>query len=189
LAERGASSYIGELELKTATDGEIALSSIERLIKQYPLLKKSKVFMAKRADVGLTAFIRNSGNSRHGLGEDPWLDAVKAFVAVDTVTPNVPQRAAKMVQGMLMAEVAWPLWQQAIDAGASVCAESDFKKALLMAVADGAWADQTVPAAQKCWSDLKDDFGKALEATKGAKELKRLCAVAQAKELKSPRCK
>ena len=55
-----------------------ALSLADAILKQYPTLKTSKVFMQARADAALKGFRYTFNNSRHA-SDDPWRDQLKAF--------------------------------------------------------------------------------------------------------------
>ena len=188
LAERATSNNLGEMDLKTEQDGMVVLDTIARLMKRYPVLKQSKVFMAKRADVGFKAFGWTYGGSRHSQSEDPWLDSIIEFVKADTITPGLPQRGAKVVQNSLMASMAWPLWNMT-DKGPTVCADADFKASLIEALSRESWVDSTLPAKDKCWKDIKADFTKALEASTDKSTTKAMCVIAKEKEVTSTKCK
>jgi hypothetical protein len=180
LAERGGIGYLGALKLD-AQSSEKMIAWSDRLLQRYPLIKQSKPFMAKRAEVGLKAFGFTYGNYRHSAGDDEWLDKLKEFVKADAVTPDLPQQAARKVQQYLVAYCAWPFWKMAIDKGAPVCKDGDFQKAIVAALGDGLWKSETEAVAQnKCWSDLKGPLTTELE--KGSWDYRRhVCPLLKAK--------
>jgi hypothetical protein len=163
LAERGGAGYLSSVKLDEHSADKV-LAWSEKLLTRYPLLKQSKLYMGKRAEVGLKAFGYTFSNYRHSAGDDEWLDKVKEFVKSDGVTADLPQQAARRVQKLLVAEVAWPLWKMALDKGAAVCKDADFQKSILGAIEDGVWKSETEPVAQsKCWNDLKGPMQAAIE--------------------------
>ena len=64
-----------------------ALAFADDFSAKYPVFKKSKTFMAARADAALKGFKYTFNNSSHNMSDDPWLDQVKAFVQTDTTSP------------------------------------------------------------------------------------------------------
>ncbi len=174
LAERSSAAYIGTIPI-TDEQPETAFGAIDKLLVRFPQLKQSKVFMAKRAEVGLKAFRFSYGRYRHSAGDDPWLDQVKAFVAADSVNQDLPGRAGELVTSRLVAQCAWPLFKTQLDrSGAAFCKNAEFKKSIVAAFVDGVWKDQIMDVADnKCWSDVKDGLLAELEGTP-SKPYKRL---------------
>jgi hypothetical protein len=182
LAERGGAGYLSSLKLdEKSADKAIAWS--DRLLQKYPALKQSKLFMGKRAEVGMKAFGFTFSNYRHSAGDDEWLDKLKEFVKSDGVTADLPQQAARRVQKVLVAECAWPFWKMALDRGAALCKDADFQKAILGAIEDGVWKSETEPVAQnKCWNDLKAPMQAGVE--KGSFDYrKHVCPLLKAKSV------
>lgn len=182
LAERGGAGYLGSVKLdEHNADKTIAWS--DRLLQRYPVLKQSKLFMGKRAEVGLSAFGLTFSNSRHSAGDDPWLARLKEFVGSDGVTADLPQQAARRVQRVLVAEVAWPLWKLALDRGAAVCKDPDFQKSILGAIEGDVWKGETTPVVQsRCWNELKAPLTAGLD--KGTFDYrKRVCPLLRAKNV------
>lgn len=188
LAEQGADGWLRSLDVDE-NSAQGVLFTIDDLAKRYPLLKKSKVFLAARADVGLKAFSFTFSNSRHSSGDDEWLTALKAWVKADAVTTTLPAQAAKQVQQRLVATVAWPLWKMGLDRGASVCADADFQEAIIGAYSEGVWLDEVNPVVEKCWNDLKAPVLKVIEKNDDKKQTAKLCTLAKAHTLTSPKCK
>jgi hypothetical protein len=188
LAERACSSYLGAVPIDEHK-AEYALMLADRILKRYPALKQSKVFMSKRAEVGLKAFGYTYGNYRHSQGEDPWIDKMKEFVKDDTLTPDLPERAAKKVQNYLVAYCAWPFWKMAIDRGTVVCKEVEFQKSIVAAIGDGVWKAETSDVAQnKCWAEVKAPLLAELESAKGSDFKKNACPLLKAKGVPAGKC-
>jgi hypothetical protein len=180
LAERGGAGYLAAVKIdQHSADKTLAWS--DRLLQRFPLMKQSKLYMAKRAEIGLKAFGYTYGNYRHSAGDDEWLDKLKDFVKADAVTPDLPQQAARKVQQYLVAYCAWPFWKLAIDKGAAVCKDGDFQKSIVAAIGDGLWKGETEPVAQnKCWNELKGPLTAELE--KGSWDYRRnACPLLKAK--------
>lgn len=188
IAEQASAEYLKSLEIDERS-ADNAFYTSDNLVKRYPALKQSKKFLAARAEVGLKAFGFTYSNYRHSRGDDEWLVLIKKWVQADTTTVDLPVRAAKKVQGRLMASVAWPLWKMAIDRGNSVCGDKDFQEAIIMAVGEKSWADETKPVVDKCWADLKAPVIKQVEASKDAREVEAICALLKTKSVESPACK
>jgi hypothetical protein len=186
LAERGGAAYIGSMKIDEHSGDEV-ISAADRLVQRYPVLKQSKVFMAKRAEVGLKAVGFTYGGSSHSRSDDPWLDKMKEFVKADSVTPDLPQQAARKVQKYLVADSAWPFWKMAIDKGAQVCKDPDFQKSILAAIEDGVWKAETADVAQnKCWGDLKAPMLAELDKGKSEHYRKNACPLLKSKGALSP---
>lgn len=188
LAERAGAQVLAGVKLDEQ-NAERVFVLAEALVKRYPLLKQSKVFMAKRAEVGLEAFGFTYSQSRHAASDDPWLDKIKEFVKADALTADLPQRAAKKVQSRLVAYCAWPLWKMAIDKGASVCKDADFQKSIVSAFEGGLWKEEITKVAQgKCWASLKAPLLAGLEKTEEDEFAETVCPVFKAKGVKSAKC-
>jgi hypothetical protein len=181
LAERACSSYLGSIKLDEQS-GEQAILLADRILQRYPALKQSKVFMAKRAAVGLDAFGWTYSHYRHASGDDEWIDKMKEFVKSDAQTPDIAQRAAKKVQKYLVAYCAWPFWKMAIDRGANVCKDPDFQKSIMAALDGALWKAETGDVAQnKCWGDLKTQVMAEFDKEKADKFRKTVCELPKVK--------
>ncbi len=188
LAERAGAQVLAAMKLDEHS-GEQALDLAEALLKRHPQLKQSKVFMGKRAEVGLAAFGFTYSQSRHSSGDDPWLDKMKEFVAADPLTADLPQRAAKKVQTLLVAYCAWPLWKMSVDKGASVCKDADFQKAIVSAFEHGLWKPEiTAVASGKCWASLKAPLLAGLEKSEEDDFAETICPLLKAKGVKADKC-
>jgi hypothetical protein len=186
LAEQGADGWLRSLELDER-NAQRTLWTIDDLVKRYPALKKSKLFLAARTDVGLKAFGLTYSQSSHSAGDDPWLTALTAWVKADA-TQSLPAKAAKLAQERLVARVAWPLWKLALERGAQVCADADFHDAILSAYTSGVWAEETTPVIEKCWSELKAPVLKTIEKNEDKKDTAKLCTLAKAHTLTAAQC-
>ncbi len=188
LAERACGGLLESTKLDEQS-AEQVLYAAKRMLQRYPTLKQSKAFMAKRAEVGLKAFAHSYSHYRHSASDDPWLEQIKEFVKADTVTADLPQRAAKVVQHDLVAYCAWPLWKMALDKGARVCKDADFQKSILSAFQDDLWTKEISDVAQyKCWAELKAPLVAGLEQSNEEAYQKAACPVLKAKRVKSAKC-
>ena len=155
IAERACSGVL-EPSLKDAATARRTLDQLDELMKRFGFLGQSKAFLAKRAEVGLKALGWTFSESRHSSGDDPWLEGVNAFVAADSVTPDLPFRALKLVTSRLVAVVAFPLVRTALaKGGKSVCKDADVQKSLLGALSEGAWKTESGEAITTCWDEMK----------------------------------
>jgi len=171
-----------------------AVQLAESIMKQYPTLKKSKVFMTARADAGLKGFKFTYANSHHNQSDDPWRDQLKAFVASDTMTPDLPLRAGKLVTSRLVAYVAIPFFKTAITgpSGAGACKDADVKKALVSALAESQWTDDAKALVDKtCFADVRADLEKELakDPEKNEKLKANACPIFAAKKAAIAACK
>jgi hypothetical protein len=156
IAERACAGVLDAAELKDERSAQSMLFEIERLLKQFPWLKTSKVFMARRAEVGFKAMGWTFSSSRHASGDDQWLDGLEEFVALDTVTPDIALRGAKVVTGRLIPIVAFPLLKTALARGGKeVCKDKDLQQALLGAVEEGSWPKENAEMQTTCWAEFK----------------------------------
>src|SRR5688572_17765626 len=131
IAERAVAGYLGGFKVEEKSP-ERVLDESDRLLKAFPMLKKSKLVMAKRADVGLTAFKLSYGRYRHSSGDDPWLDKLVEFTKADEVTADLPVRAAKIIIGRLIPVCAFRLFKTAFDrSGPAICKDGDFQKTIV----------------------------------------------------------
>lgn len=168
LAERAGAGWLGTFDLKKAETAEAPLDRASDLIKRFPFLKQSRVFMTKRAEVAVKAFPMSFSTSRHASSDDPWLERVRAFAESDTLTPDLAYRLAKeVVLGRLVAVTAIPLFKLSLDRGSKApCKDADFHQALIGALEDGSWKKETEELSGKCWDDFKGPLTQALVATK-----------------------
>ncbi|MBL8952971.1 MAG: hypothetical protein JNK82_19495 [Myxococcaceae bacterium] len=175
LAERAGAGYLGTFEMKKPETAEAPMDAADDLIKKYPFLKQSKVFMGKRAEVAVKAYGLSFSNYRHSSGEDPWLDELRAMAESDTVTPDLPYRLAKeVVLPKLIAVTAFPLFKLSLDRGSkTLCKDADFHKALIGALEDGSWKSETESMSGKCWDDFKGPLTAALTAPKANNAFRR----------------
>jgi hypothetical protein len=155
IAERACAGVL-DPSMKDAAAAQRTLDQIDELMKRFTWLKDSKVFLAKRAEVGLKALGWTFNDSRHSYSDDPWLERLKDFVAADTVTPDIALRGAKLVASHLVAVMAFPLVRTAVaKGGKSVCKDPDVQKSLLGALSEGVWKTESNEAITTCWDELK----------------------------------
>jgi len=183
IAEKSGAGYLASQE------GRATLSIADDLVKRYPTLKKSKVFMAGRTDAGLKAFGKTYSDSRHASGDDPWLDSLKKFVEEDTVTADLPLRAGKLITSRLVAYIAVPFFKKAILANVGACKDADVKKSLVSALTDNVWTDDAKSLVEKsCFADVRGEMEAQL--AKGSDGLKTTaCPIFAAKKVTVAACK
>jgi hypothetical protein len=169
IAERAVAGHLGAFKIEEKWPEQV-LDETERLLKAFPMLRKSKVVMAKRAEVGLQAFKLSYSRYRHSSGDDPWLDKLVEFTKADELTADLPVRAAKVVIGRLIPVCAFRLFKMAFDkTGPTVCKDGDFQKTIVGAFEDGSWSKEATEIANKCWGDLKAPLVAELKANPGDK--------------------
>jgi hypothetical protein len=170
-----------------------AVQLADAILKQYPTMKQSKVFMSARADSGLKGFKYTFSNSSHNQGDDPWRDQLKAFAASDPSTPDLQLRAGKLVTSRLVAYVAIPFFKAAMSgsSGASACKDADVKKALVSALSDSVWTEDAKAMTTTCFADVKGDLEKELggEPEKIEKLKANACPIFTAKKVSVTACK
>jgi hypothetical protein len=170
-----------------------ALHLADEILKQYPSLGKSKVFMQARADSALKGFKVTYANSSHNQGDDPWRDQLKAFVLTDTTTPDLALRAGKLVTSRLVAYVAIPFFKMAINgsSGAGACKDADVKKALVSALAESNWLDDAKALVDKsCFGDVRGALEAELAKTPANDKLKaNACPIFAAHKASIAACK
>lgn len=189
IAERTCAGVLAATEVNERSAAQV-LATAKGFLSRYPALKQSKVFMAKRAEVGLEAFGHTSRNIRSG-GEQvrEWVGQLKEFVAADAVTPELAERAAKKVQAQYIAVMAWPLWKMALDRGANLCKVPEFQKALAESLIEGSWKEEVVPLAEgKCWPEIKGAVTAEVDKTFNESVLDRLCPMLKAKKITPKKC-
>ncbi len=156
LAEKAIAGVLDVDVVKDEDTAQAMLFQIEALMKRFGWLQDSKAFMAKRAEVGLKAMGWTYNRSRHSSGDDPWLDSLKAFVAIDKQTGDLALRAAKLIMGRLVPLVAFPLFKTALaQGGATLCKDSDLQRSVLGALSDGLWKKEVSEVLKTCWGELK----------------------------------
>lgn len=156
IAERACTGVLDPSELKDVPSSQRSLDQMDELMKRYGWLKDSKPFLARRADVGLKAMGWTYQSSRHSSGEDPWMDKLKTFVAADAFTPDLALRALKLVTSRLVAVVAFPLVKPALARGGkAACKDADVQQAMLGALSEGAWKEESAEVSTTCWEELK----------------------------------
>ncbi len=189
VAERGCAALLAS-EKVDAKSADQLLARIDKMLRRFPTLKTSKSFMAQRAEIGLKAFGATFHQTRHSAGDDPWMDALKDFVKADTVTADLPVRAAKRVQQNLTGYVAWPFWKQALekDAKGELCKDPDFQKSILGCFEDGMWKDEIQAPGAKCWNELKPHAMAMFEKSERKATREALCPLLKAKKVKAPKC-
>ena len=156
IAERACTGVLDPSELKDAASSQRTLDQIDELMKRYGWLKDSKAFMSKRAEVGLKALGWTFQNYRHSSGDDQWMEKLKAFVAADAVTADLPMRAIKLVNSRLVAVVSFPFVKPALaKGGKAACKDAEVQQTILGALSEGSWTVEANEAAGTCWDEFK----------------------------------
>lgn len=156
IAERACVGVIDPAEVKDPASAQKVLDRMDELMKRFGFLKASKPFLARRADVGLKAMGWTYQNSRHSQGEDPWFDSLKAFVAADQQTADLPLRALKLTNSRLVASVAFPLVKPALGKGGkAACKDTELQRSVVGAISDGWTSAEVTEATNTCWDELK----------------------------------
>jgi hypothetical protein len=169
IAERAVAGHLGGMKIDERS-AEQVLEESDRLLKAFPMLKRSKTVMAKRAEVGLQAFKYSYSRYRHSTGDDPWLDKLLEFTKADELTADLPMRAAKVVMGRLIPVCAFRLSKLAFDKGGpAVCKDGDFQKTIVGAFQEGAWTKEASEISGKCWGELRGPLVAELKANPGDK--------------------
>jgi hypothetical protein len=167
IAEHAGAGLLGSVKIGEHNPEEVLFVS-ERILGAYPVLKQSKVFMAKRAETGLQAFKWSYSNYRHSAGDDKWIDKIVEFVEGDDTTPDLALRAGKLIDSRLIPVCGFRLFKIALaKGGAAVCKDGDFQRTVVAAVEEGAWlAEATAIVKDKCWGELKGPLLAELEKNK-----------------------
>jgi hypothetical protein len=183
IAERGSASYLGTFEIKEERDARQPLEVAAQLLKRYPLLKQSKLFMSKRAEVGLKSYQYSYSLFRHSRSDDKWLTELEEFVQADSVTTDLPLRAAKLVVSRLVADTAFPFFKMALArTGKAVCKDPDFHKTVVATFDEGAWLKELTEIVQgTCWNEVKGPLLAELGRSESSSYRKNVCPVLQAK--------
>lgn len=177
ITERGAGSYLETYELKDGGDGEEVLAISLELMKRYPHLKASKIYLAKRAEAAIKAFPLVYSSGSRSPSNDSWIDQVIAFAQTDAVTPKLAERLAKeVVLGRLIPRTAFPLLKLASErTGKAVCADTALHPVLVETLEDGSWPAEVKVLLGTCWSDVKPQVLAKFAAADNADFVKKAC--------------
>lgn len=177
VTERGAGSYLETFELKEGRDGEELLTTANELMKRYPHLRTSRVFLAKRAEAAISAFKMTYSSSSHSRSSDPWIDQVTAFAQTDAMTPKLAERLAKeVVLGRLIPETAFPLVKLASErSGKEICVDKALHPVFVATLEDGSWPADVKVLIGTCWSDLKPQVLAKFDAPDNEDFVKNAC--------------
>lgn len=183
LAEKSTANYLDLITVGKGRSAENALGEVEELLKRLPQMKQSKVFMAKRAELGIKVYETSYHDYRHSSGNDEWLPKLKAFAESDTLTTDLPLRLAKVVTNRLIPVTAFPLVKIALERqGKAICKDETVQKTLIGTVEEGSWADDyTKLVTETCWDDIKGPAIAAIEKTDSKSMLKNMCPLVEKK--------
>ena len=166
-----------------------ALVFADDFAAKYPAFKKSKAFMAARADAALKGFKYTFNASSHNSSDDPWLEQVKAFQKTDTTSPDVPLRIGKLISGRLVGYVAIPFYKTALASNGGLCKDADVKAAIVSAITSNVWMDDAKPMADKCWGDVKGAIETEVKKEDADETRKHACPVLAAHKVALAECK
>jgi|CXWL01.1.fsa_nt_gi hypothetical protein len=178
VTERGAAAYLDTFELKDGRHAEEPLNTAADLMKRYPHLKASKLFLAKRAEVALKAFPLTYNTSTHSHSGDSWINQVVDFAKSDATTPKLAERLAKdVVLGRLIPVTAFPLVKLATErSGKEVCSDAALHPVFLETLEEGSWAAELKTLLTTCWAELKLPVVAKLTAPGNKAFMKKACA-------------
>lgn len=171
LVERAAVATLSGVEVKDTASAGDALGRVEELDRRFPALRKSALFLSRRAAVGVSAFGWMLQSSR----SQEWTALVLDFATHDAVTPHLAQRLAEeVVMKRLIPSTARPLYELALERdGAAVCEAPGLIKVAMELMSDG----DTFPAASKaCWKQLEGPLVEAVKASETRTAKLKLCA-------------
>jgi hypothetical protein len=174
---------LGALTLAGSSGEAIALS--ERLLRRYPVLKESRDFMAKRADLGARAFAR-CFDARDWA--EACADELGPFVKADPTNTELAFRLGKMISFWRHRWVALPAFAVAIQKKDDVrCSDPDVSRAVVSGLhlskqMNGDVVSEAVHlASDLCWNALhsavRDAMGDDSEDI-----LRNACAFVKARE-------
>jgi hypothetical protein len=177
--ERAELGELAGLEApRSAAAAEAVLSAVDEPLRQYPVLRRSKAYLARRAELGPLALAVLYATLHRSGYDDEWVPRIAAFVEKDALTPHLAQRLARdLVQKRLVARVAAPLYRLAFQRdGEAVCAEAGLAAFFLDALEAGEWGEERRPLATRCAPQLKVALQAALAKGEDRHLLKGACA-------------
>lgn len=198
IAEKSAIAVMGAVDPSKEPQGRgygshlappRALAFADDFAAKYPAFKKSKAFMAARADAALKGFKYTFNASSHNASDDPWLEQVKAFQKTDTTSPDVPLRIGKLISGRLVGYIAIPFYKPALASNAGLCKDADVKAAIVSAVTGNVWMDDARPMADTCWGDVKGSLETEVKKEDADEARKHACPVLAAHKVALAECK
>ena len=198
IAERSVVAVMGTMDSSKDVTGRgygsrlappRALAFADDFTVKYPAFKKSKAFMAARAEAAIKGFKYTFSNSSHNASDDPWLDQLKAFAQTDTTTPDLPLRIGKLVSGRLVAYIAIPFYKPALASNNALCKDADVKAAIVSAVTNNVWMDDGKQMADRCWSDVKGSIEAEVKKEDAEEPRKHACPVLAAHKMVPAECK
>jgi len=144
-----------------------ALGTADALTRRFPTLKKSKSFMAKRADVGVRAFTRCFELVKDDTDDaTACADRLVGFSDGDPDNADLAQRALALIGQHLHYSTAspFPIYYRSIGGkkGAKDCKNASAKSAVIAALSldktDARVAEAREVASQTCWDQMKDEL-------------------------------
>jgi hypothetical protein len=170
LVEQAAIAAITDVDTDKATFGGVAAA--DELARRYPLLKKSKPFMAKRADIGVRAFTRcfdlagDSASGAKACGE-----RLAGFADGDPDNVDLARRAIGLIESRIHFRSAAPfsIYYRLIgkQKGGKECGNDGAKWAVIEALAldksDPRVAEAREVASVTCWDQMQNQIVDALQ--------------------------
>jgi hypothetical protein len=147
------------------------LATADDLTRRFPLLKKSKTFMAKRADVGLRAFTRCfDATGEDNADADACAQRLAGFADGDPDNADLSRRAIALIEKHMHATTAsaFPIYYRLIGAkkGAKDCSNDGAKRAVVSALeldkSDARVAQAREVASKLCWDQMQNELVDAI---------------------------
>ena len=169
LVEEAGTNVLADLETEKLTIS--ALVRVDELTHRYPMLKKSKPFMAKRADIGMRAFERCfAASGEDNADTEACAQRLSGFSDGDPDNAELARRAIALIEKHLTANTssALPLYARLIGGkkDAKDCGSGGAKRAVITSL-ELDKTDSRVAAAQGiasklCWDEMKEALVDAL---------------------------
>lgn len=199
LVEQAAVGMVSELDTERLT--YTALPAVDELARRYPVLKHSKPFMAKRANVGLRVFTRcfdlagDSGADAKMCGE-----RLAGFADADPDNLELARQALGLIESRIHFRSAAPftIYYRLIRNDKKQCSNDGAKWAVIEALAldksDARVAQARELASTTCWGQMQNQLVDALTtAHDGAHYFENSCGFLVDKKalatLQTNRCK
>ena len=175
VAEAGATGLLGDAR-PSEDDALAPITLDDRLLRAFPTLKRSRGFMAKRAEVGIQALQACRGTRGCAKTDAEWTQRIFRFAQTDPQNIAVP--AAAMEMNSLIADVTVPLFELALGGKPGpTCKEPGLKKAVVSALKNNTWNVDGARhvASSLCWAELKAELLSTLDAAKEDDFLRTTC--------------
>jgi hypothetical protein len=169
LVEDAGTNVLAALDTEKLTLA--ALATVDQLTHRYPMLAKSKPFMARRADIGMRAFTRCfEATGEDNEDADACAQRLGGFADADPDNADLARRAIALIEKYLHANTssALPLYARLIAGkkGAKDCSSAGAKKAVITSLelekTDPRVASARDIASRLCWDAMQNELVDAL---------------------------